>query len=138
MIVPSEIIEMPPRQQDVSNLIRKIQTLELNGNAPIDALNYALDQQGWVHNYDVDLETGRLTRLFIASKDCLEYARKNPDILIMGSTYRTNRFEMPLLNIIGVNNNYRNFYVAMIFLRYQTEEDRKTSFHQPTPRFKLA
>jgi hypothetical protein len=97
----SATLDIPPLAQDISNLIQKIQKLELNGNTPIDALLNTLDQQGWVHEYEKD-DANHLTHLFIASKDCLAYAKKNPDILIIDSTYKTNRFDMPLLDIISM------------------------------------
>jgi hypothetical protein len=37
----------------------------------------------------------------MTSKECLAYAKKHPDILIIDATYKTNRFEMLMLNIIG-------------------------------------
>jgi hypothetical protein len=75
-----------------------------------------------MRNHEVD-STRHLTRLFIAGNNCLAYAKKNPDILIMDSTYKTNRFNMLLLNIIGINNNYKNFYICIVFLQNETEED---------------
>jgi hypothetical protein len=97
----SEHVDVPPRASDITNLMQRLQALELNSNTLIDALQAAMTEQGWVYKYKTD-ELGRLTHLFIASKACLAYAKKHPDILIMDSTYKTNRFEMPLLNIIGM------------------------------------
>jgi hypothetical protein len=101
----SEHVDIPPIAMDITNLMQKIQALELNGNTSIDALLATMDEQGWIYEHEVCPETGRLTRLFMASKACLEYAKKHPDILIMDSTYKTNRFEMPLLDIIGMPSN---------------------------------
>jgi hypothetical protein len=62
-----------------------------------------MNEQGWVYEYKTDPSLGRLTHLFIASKVCLENAKKHPDILLMDSTYKTNRFKMLLLDIIGMS-----------------------------------
>jgi ABC-type Fe2+-enterobactin transport system substrate-binding protein len=94
-------MDIPPRAQDINNLIQKLQGIELNGNAPVDALLKTINKQGWVHEHKCN-NTRRLTRLFIASKECLVFAKKNPDILIIDATYSTNRFEMPLLDIISI------------------------------------
>jgi MULE transposase domain len=48
---------------------------------------------------------------------------KNPEILIMDSTYKTNRFRMPLLNLVGVTANNKLFYAGSIFMPSETEED---------------
>jgi hypothetical protein len=94
-------VKVPPIRQDISNLIQSIQNVELNSNTLINALLKTLDAQGWVHEHELDKETGRLKRLFLASKECLAYAKKHLDILIINATYKTNRFEMLLLNIIS-------------------------------------
>jgi hypothetical protein len=93
---------VPPLAKDITNLMQKLQVLELNGNTSIDALEATMNEQGWIFEHKVCSKTGCLTCLFIASKACLEYAKKHLDILIMDSTYKTNRFEMLLLNIIGM------------------------------------
>jgi hypothetical protein len=97
----SQTTDVPPIAQDIINLAQKLQVIELNGNTSIDALNETMDAQGWIHEHKID-ESGHLTHLFMASKESLEYAKKHPDILIIDCTYKTNRFEMPLLDIIGI------------------------------------
>jgi hypothetical protein len=97
----SKHVTIPPIAKDIANLMQKLQALELNGNTSIDALKATIDKQGWIYEYKTD-PSSCLTHLFIASKACLEYAKKHPDILIMDSTYKTNCFEMPLLDIIGI------------------------------------
>jgi hypothetical protein len=92
---------VPPIAQDILYLVQKLQTIELNGNTSIDALDETMDAQGWVHDHETDNE-GHLTHLFMASKECIEYARKHPDILIIDCTYKTIRFEIPLLDIISM------------------------------------
>jgi len=85
---------------DITNLIQKLQALELNSNTLINALKETIDKQGSIYEYEID-KSSCLTHLFMASKACLEYAKKHPNILIINSIYKTNRFEMLLLNIIS-------------------------------------
>lgn len=86
---------------DITNLIQKLQALELNSNTSINALKATMHKQGWIFKHKVDAQTSCLTYLFIASKACLKYAQKHPDILIIDATYKTNCFKMLLLNIIS-------------------------------------
>jgi hypothetical protein len=60
-----------------------------------------MHKQSWIFEHKVDAQTSCLTYLFIASKVCLKYAKKYLDILIINVIYKTNRFEMLLLNIIS-------------------------------------
>ena len=41
----------------------------------------------------------------------------------MDCTYKTNRFHMPLLDILGSTSLNRIFFAAFIFLSGKTEED---------------
>lgn len=111
----SEHVDTPPIAMDITNLMQKLQALELNGNTSIDALKDTMDEQGWIYKYKTD-QSGRLTHLFIASKACLKYAKMHPDILIMDSTYKTNRFEMPLLDIISTSFC---FYINLVLNQYR-------------------
>ena len=49
----------------------------------------------------MNLETGRLERLFIAPPQCIEHLKANFDALILDATYKTNKFDMPLVDAIG-------------------------------------
>lgn len=114
----SASVELAPIRQDVSNLIQSIRNVELNGNTPIDALLETLDAEDWVHEHMLEEQSGRLKRLFLASKDCLAYAKTHPDVLIMDATYKTNRFDMPLLNVIG------KLLYSILFKSYSNLYDR--------------
>ncbi|KAI9913225.1 hypothetical protein PsorP6_006225 [Peronosclerospora sorghi] len=41
----------------------------------------------------------------------------------MDSTYKTNRFGMPLLNIVGITATYGTFNAGFAFIPYETEEE---------------
>ena len=71
------------------------------------------------------LEDGvhRLSHLFFSHTESLQLLALNPEVLIMDCTYKTNRFNMPLLNIIGITSLGTNFWVAFCFLRNEKEGD---------------
>ena len=48
-------------------------------------------------------KSDKLTGLFLCHKDSQKLLRANPEILIIDSIYRTNRFNMPFFKIIGVD-----------------------------------
>jgi MULE transposase domain len=53
----------------------------------------------------------------------VRYLNENPDILILDCTYKTNKFGMPLLDILGVDGLDQGFTVGVAFLNGETEED---------------
>ncbi len=48
---------------------------------------------------------------------------ENPEILILDTTYKINRFRMPLVNIIKMIGMNRNFYTTSVFLAGEKKND---------------
>ena len=69
-------------------------------------------KEGFRPKFNQD-DTGHLTSLLFVHPE----ARK----LFMDSTYKTNRFGMPLLNIGGVTDNDMTIQIAICFLNQETE-----------------
>src|SRR2546421_2850316 len=67
--------------------------------------------------------TGRVTHLFFAHPKSIELLAKYPEVLLLDCTYRTNKFKMPLLNIVGTTCLNKNYHVAFCFLAKEEEED---------------
>ena len=53
----------------------------------------------------------------------LDYLRAYPELLLLDCTYKTNKYGMPLLDMIGVDAAQRSFCIAFAFLSGETEED---------------
>lgn len=60
---------------------------------------------------------------FSVLANSLAYLRAYPDLLFLDCTYKTNKYEMPLLDTIGVDACQRTFCIAFAFLSGETEED---------------
>ncbi len=63
-----------------------------------------------------------MTALFFSHCQCLELLRSNPFFLVMDCTYKTNKYKMPLLQIIGSTALGSMFFVAFCFLSFETAE----------------
>ena len=48
---------------------------------------------------------------------------ENPEVLILDTTYKTNKFRIPLVNIIGMTKINRNFYTTSVFLASEKENN---------------
>lgn len=53
----------------------------------------------------------------------LQYVKNYPEVLLLDCTYKTNKFKMPLLDIVGVDACQRSFCIAFSFLSGEEEED---------------
>ena len=61
--------------------------------------------------------------LFVADNRSVEYLNQHPDVLLRDCTYKTNKFDMPLLNIISYDHHGNTFTVALCFLDTEAEEN---------------
>jgi hypothetical protein len=57
--------------------------------------------------------------LFIADARLVEYLNKHPDVLLLDCTYKTNKFNMLLLNILGVDYHSNLFTITLCFLNQE-------------------
>jgi hypothetical protein len=98
------------RQSDPTTLIQPRDLYNQNaafrrdiqqGKSSTEALIQHLQQSGIKHAILKDPETRRLKGLFIACPESIEYLRNHHDVLLIDNTYKTNRFELPLMDIIG-------------------------------------
>jgi MULE transposase domain len=60
----------------------------------------------------------------------LQYLQSHHDVLLIDNTYSTNRFDMPLIDIVGINYNNKSFFVAFAFLSDQSEVMHKWALTQ--------
>ena len=68
-------------------------------------------------------DSNHLKYLFFAYLKSLKYLQKNPNVLLLDCTYKINKFKMPFLHAVGVNNSRQNFKFAYYFLLGETEDD---------------
>ena len=129
-IAPKQIasaiaIDYPDLQwimQDIYNLCHELKAELMRGKSSIEAMLYELETKGFEFNYQLD-ENGHITLLFFAHPQSLFLLKRYSDILLMDCTYKTNRFRMPLLDILGSTGLNHTFFVGFVFLSGETEED---------------
>lgn len=109
-------------QRDIYNYIAQSRRNLRNGQSSILALSSQLSDEGFWSQLQVDPE-GRVTAIIFAHPDSLAYLQAYPDLLLLDCTYKTNRYGMPLLDIVGVDSCQRSFCIAFAFLSGETEQD---------------
>ena len=81
----------------------------------------ALEQEKNGAKFWVELdEEQRLKRCLFISPEMLSYAQYFLDIVIVDSTYKRNRFNMVLVNILGINNYGKNVMLAFGLINDET------------------
>lgn len=110
-------------QKDISNYIMKSRQDLLNGQSSIQALATQLDTEGFWSRIRFDSETKQVTAVLFAHPKSLAYLQAYPDLILLDCTYKTNKYGMPLLDIIGVDACNRSFCIAFAFLSGEKEAD---------------
>jgi hypothetical protein len=92
---------------------------QLQGRTPIEALvNQIRDHHFY---FMIDSSEGHMTSFFFAHPRSLELVKRFPTTILLDCTYKTNKYNMPLLHIVGMNSCNRSFSVAFCFLSAEKE-----------------
>jgi len=116
--------------RDVYNLGQRMRIQSLGGLTPMQWLVKELDRLGYYNKINFDETTNKVTRLFYMHPTAIKHWKTNPDCLLLDCTYKTNRFNMPLLNICGVTGNNKTPQFALCFLSGEKEEDYQWALGQ--------
>ena len=66
---------------------------------------------------------GHIAILFVTDVRSVEYLNKYPDVLLLDCTYKTNKFDIPLLDILGIDHYGNSFTIALCFLDQEITEN---------------
>ena len=109
-------------QRDIYNRMALTRRELREGQSSIQALVDHLHREGFWCRVKLDTDN-RLTAIFFAHPDSVTYLQRNPDVLLLDCTYKTNKHHMPLLDMVGVDSCQRSFCIAFAFLSGESEED---------------
>jgi hypothetical protein len=110
--------------RDIYNERAAIRRKQLGGLTPIEALLKVLDEDDeWLSEVKIDENTHRVTHLFFTLSHSIGLMQSFPDVLEMDCTYKTNKFKMPLLHILGVTPIETNFSAGFCFLPGESASD---------------
>nr|GEV76541.1 protein FAR1-related sequence 5 [Tanacetum cinerariifolium] len=116
-----QIPNLPANSRTIYNLKAKIRRDELGDRSNVRALLDELEKGGFTYD-DFKHSDGHITRFFIAHPLSIKLARLVSDVFVMDCTYKTNKYKMPLLDIIGVSSFNTSFYYGFSFLKNEDED----------------
>jgi hypothetical protein len=94
----------------------------LGDRLPVQKLLEILNDMEYKYSTLID-NNGSLSCLFFSHLKSLELCKRFGTVFIMDCTYKTNKFGMPLLNVVGVTATYHSFNAGFAFLREEKGED---------------
>jgi hypothetical protein len=108
--------------KDISNFKDKRRLEALQKHSPTQKFLDELEKGGYIYDYRID-ESGRLLDAFLIHSASIPFLKAFPCVLLMDCTYKTNKYRMPLLDIVGFTGTNSTFFAALAFMSRETEED---------------
>ncbi|XP_028097180.1 PKS-NRPS hybrid synthetase CHGG_01239-like [Camellia sinensis] len=102
---------------------RSGKVLQKAGRSQMQQLLGELEKHKYIERYQCEEGSMTVTDLFwahLVSSDLLRTFRR---VLIMDCTYKTNRYRLPLLEIVGVTSTHMTFSVAIAYLQTKRVDD---------------
>ncbi|POW16619.1 hypothetical protein PSTT_01140 [Puccinia striiformis] len=106
----------------ITNMLQKFRREDLDGKTPIEALVYVLKETNWSWEVKVN-DSGQIQNLFFAHPGSIHLARINHHVALLDATYKTNRYKIPLLHVIGQAASNRSLSIAFCFLTYEDDDN---------------
>jgi MULE transposase domain len=91
-------------------------------HTPAEACLNLLDKLNFYKDFEVG-EDNRIQRLYFTDPKLIELAKTHSDILMFDCTYQTNKYGLPLLNIIGASSLHKTTQIGLAFLSGEVEHD---------------
>jgi hypothetical protein len=126
LVQPNQILNLAgvkgtSKSRDIYNIVAADKRKKLDGRTPIQYLLEHLITTNCFSRAKNET-SGHLKHLFFAFPESIEMTRRFYGIIIADSTYKTNKFKLPLLHFVGITNIGTSFSSAYCFLNAEDEE----------------
>ncbi|KAK9698733.1 hypothetical protein RND81_08G127400 [Saponaria officinalis] len=88
-------------------------------------------EAGYVQYREVNNETAQLTHIFMAHPEAIGMYRSYNFVVGIDSTYNTNIYKFPLVDIIGMPPTNQNFTIAYAIMKGENEENYMWMLEKP-------
>jgi histone-lysine N-methyltransferase SETD2 len=105
----------------IYNVRQRARSIDKAGRSQMQQLLGKLCEHNYIEWHRSCDTTDRVKDLFFAHPISIDILRAFPQVLIMDCTYKTNRYRLPLLEIVGVTSTNLTFSVALAYLEGESE-----------------
>ncbi|KAL2902597.1 hypothetical protein RDABS01_027679, partial [Bienertia sinuspersici] len=109
-----------PNKRHIYNFRAKLREEKAEGQNPAEQFLYLIVKHKYL--FWIDSDEGVVTHTFVAHPTSVNLLRTFPFVIMMDSTYKTNRYDMPLFEIIGMSSTNKNFLNGWALMKDETEE----------------
>ncbi|KAI5658714.1 hypothetical protein M9H77_27507 [Catharanthus roseus] len=102
--------------QKIYNVVAKIKWDRMQGRNTVEEVLRLSTKRGYIVFYRNGENNNVLSDIVVAHPTSIAMLRTWPYVLIMDTTYKTNKYNMPLLECVGMTPTGKNFTVAKTFM----------------------
>ncbi|XP_035832802.1 PKS-NRPS hybrid synthetase CHGG_01239-like [Helianthus annuus] len=99
-------------QKDVQNVVAKIRAKQRQGLTPMQSLENVLINNDFIYGTREEPGTEVVTEIFFLHRYSRDMWRAFPHILLIHATYKTNLYNMPFVQIVGITPTNHSFCIA--------------------------
>jgi hypothetical protein len=115
--------DAPITLRDIQNEYATARDEALEGRPAIQAVMHKLENdENWLFDYYYD-DLHQVERLVFFNKRCVELLHLFPESLVLDGTFKTNRFNMTLINIVGLTATNETFLCGQALLAHEETTD---------------
>lgn len=92
------------------------------GETPMQVLFGVLEKHHYLYDTFVDEETNTVEAVFFVHPTSYTLWRAFPQVLMIDSTYKTNQYRMPFIQMVGVTSTLKSFCVAHAFVMSEIKD----------------
>jgi hypothetical protein len=146
---PKEIIRELPQTyitpKDISSMKHQKRKATLLGSTDTQVFLSSMRNSKWYYDYEVD-PSKHLLCGFMMDPRSVKMLQLYSSVVTLDCTYKTNKYSMPFLDIVGTCSTWQTFPIAIAFLKQEREIDyiwalqrlKKVMLDNDVPEFKVA
>ncbi|KAK9064754.1 hypothetical protein SSX86_016136 [Deinandra increscens subsp. villosa] len=109
--------------KDIYNVTRKIREQDKVGRSPMEILENYLYANGFVFNTRVNEITNATEDIFFCHPLSYKMWRAFPHVVLIDTTYKTNFYNIPFVQLVGVTSTSKSFCIAHAFIANEREDN---------------
>ncbi len=119
-ILRKEFANIHSTAREIYNKLVVVRAEELKSREPIEALVELISCSDYFNK--VRLVEGVVDCIFFMHRSLISMCQTFGTVFFLDYTYKTNKFNMPMLNVVDITSTYVTFNVGFAFLHAENEE----------------
>ncbi|XP_076926694.1 protein FAR1-RELATED SEQUENCE 5-like [Bidens hawaiensis] len=112
-----------PSLNDLYNYLYKLRADERIGDTPMKVLEHFFDKNGFVYHTRENASNDRTEDIFFCHNKSHKMWRAFPEVLLIDTTYKTNMYDWPLVQFVGVTSISKSFCIGHTFIIREKEKN---------------